>query len=126
MESLREQGEGVRLLLLHRRRVGVRFAPPPLLVQRFAGGGERLHEQSTHLGGQPPLDPDSAGAVRIHVQRPARVLESRLPGLGLVVHSSPAAHDPRDMLGRSGPAHRQQPRFGFRRGDARQLTDLGV
>ncbi len=47
---LREQGEGVRLLLLHRRWVGFRFLPPPLLVQRLPSGCERLHEQ----GARPP------------------------------------------------------------------------
>jgi hypothetical protein len=35
---LGEQGEGVRLLLLHRRLIGVRFLRFPLLVQRLASG----------------------------------------------------------------------------------------
>jgi len=46
--------------------------------------------------------------------------------LSYPVHSSPAAHDALDMVGRAGAPYRQQPFFGLRRGDAGQSADLGV
>ncbi len=121
-----QQRQRVRLLLLHRRRflghvrrAGGRIRGAPLLIQRLSRGGQRLHEQGADLRCQPPFDPHRAVAVRIHVQRPARVLQGRLPGLGLPVHSPPAPHNPLDMLGGARAAHRQQPRFGLWRRYAR-------
>jgi hypothetical protein len=60
------------------------------------------------------------------VQAPAGVLLGGLPGLGLAVDQPPTPHDPRDVLGRAGLPHREQALFRRRRGDARQLSDLGV
>ena len=129
--GLREQGEGVRLLLLHRRRsswnvcgAGVSGRGSSLLVERLPGGSQRLHEQGAHLRGQPALDPHRAVAIRIHVQGPARVLQGFLARLGLPVHPAPAADDPRHVLGRAGPAHAEELLFGFGSRDARQLAEL--
>jgi hypothetical protein len=124
--GLREQRQRVGLLLLQRRRVGLRRLLPPLLVQALAGRGQGLHEQRADLGRQPSADPHRPVLVRIHVQRPAGVLPGGLPGLGLAVHSPPAAHDPLDVLGGAGASHRQQAFLGLRRGHARELPDLGV
>jgi len=57
---LREQSEGVRLLLDHRRRVSVRLLLAPLLIQHLAGGGQRLHEQRADFRCQPPAEDDGA------------------------------------------------------------------
>jgi len=64
MESrLRQQRQRVRLLPLHRRRIGLRLQGSPALIQRLAGGSQRLHEQGADLRGQPPFDPHRAVAV---------------------------------------------------------------
>ncbi len=123
---LREQGEGIRLLLDHRRRVGFRLLIARLLIQRLARGRQRLHEQGTDLRGQPPPDDHRAVAVRIHLQGAAGMLPGRLSGLGLPVHLPPAAHDALDVLGGAGPAHRQQPLLRLGGRDAGQGADLGV
>jgi hypothetical protein len=114
------------LLLAHRRRVGGRLLLTALLMQRLARGGQRLHKQRTDFRCQPPAEDDGAVCVGIHVQRPARVLQGGLAGLGLSVHPAPAAHDSLDMVGGAGPSHRQQPFFGLGRGHAGQGPDLGV
>ena len=67
------------------------------------------HEQRAHLRRQPPADDHRAVLVRVHVERPARVLPRGLPGLGLPVHAPPAPHDPLDVRRRAGPSYRQQP-----------------
>jgi hypothetical protein len=123
---LREQRERVRLLLNHRRRVGVRLVLAPLLIQRLARGGQRLHEQRADFRCQPPTENDGAVCIGIHVQRPARVLQDGLAGLGLPVHPAPAADNQSDVLCRAGAPHRDQPLLGFGRGHASQLPDLGV
>ena len=99
---------------------------PGPLVQRLAGGVERLQEQRAHLRRQPPADHHHAVLVLIDVERPARVLALGLPRLGLAIHPPPAAHDALDVRGRAGAPHREQPLFGLRRGDAGQGADLGV
>jgi hypothetical protein len=104
---LGEHDQCVRLLLDHRRRVGLRLLSASLLIQGLAGGGERLHEQRAGLRCQPSSDNHRAVAVRIHVQGPARVLTSSLARFGLPVHPPPAADDALDVLSRAGPAHRQ-------------------
>ena len=72
--GLREQGQRIRLLLGHRRRVrrhvyraGARVLSVRLLIQALAGGGQRLHEQRADLRGQPPADSNGAVRVGIHV-----------------------------------------------------------
>jgi hypothetical protein len=123
---LREQRQGVRLLLDHRRRVAFRLFSASPLIQRLAGGSQRLHEQRADLRGQPPADTDGTVGVGIHVQRPAGVLQGSLPGLGLPVHSAPAAHEALDVLRCAGARRRQQPLFGLRGDHAGQLPDLRV
>ncbi len=124
--SLREQGQRVCLLLNHRRRVALRLPSASLLMEGLAGGGQRLHEQRADFRCEPPAEKVGAVRVRIHVQRPTRVLQGGLAGLCLPVHSPPAADDPLDVVSRAGAAHRQQPLLGFGRGHARQGPDLGV
>jgi hypothetical protein len=123
---LGQQPERIRLLLLQRRPVRLRRRLALTLVERLAGGGQGLEEQGADLRGQPAPDPHRAVLVRIDVEAPAGVLQRRLPGLGLAVHPPPASHDPRDVLGRAGAPHREQPVLGLGRGHARQLSDLGV
>jgi hypothetical protein len=74
----------------------------------------------------PTSDHHHAVGVLIDVQRPMPVPAHRLVRLGLAVHAAPAADDHLDMLRGPGPAHREQPFFGFRRGDPGQRTDLGI
>jgi len=70
-----QQGEGVRLLLLHRRSlrhgwghaVRARGSTAPLLVELLARRGEGLHEEGADFGRPPALDPDHTVIVLIHV-----------------------------------------------------------
>jgi hypothetical protein len=124
--GLGQQRERVGLLLLHRRLVGFRFLLALPLAERLSGGLQCLQEEGAHLRSQAPTDLHHAVFVWIHVQRPADVLASGVLRLGLGVHSPPTANDTLDMLGRTGPAHREQPLFGLGRGYTGQLADLGV
>jgi hypothetical protein len=60
------------------------------------------------------------------MQRAVGVSSGRVTLLGLAVHVTPAADDPLNVLGRTGPADRQQPFFCFRRGHTRELANLGI
>ena len=107
------------------KRVTARSARPRWYrVSRAAASA--FHEQGAHLGLQPALEHDGAVLVPVNVQRTARVPSLGLRGLGLAIHAAPAAHDPLDVGCRAGAAHPEQPRFGLRRGDASQGSNLGV
>ena len=54
------------------------------------------------------------------------MVTSRLLSLGLAVHPAPATHDPLDVFGGAGAAHRQQSLFRLGRCHTGQLTDLGI
>jgi len=128
--GLRHQGQGVGLLLARRRRLRLglgrlRRGPPPL-VERLARRVEGLHQQRAHLGLEPPAHDDHPVLVRIHLERPPGVARRGLLGFELPVHSPPRPHDALDVRGRAGLAHRQELRFGVRRGHARQGADLRV
>ena len=60
------------------------------------------------------------------MQRTALVLPCPFPCLGQPVHAPPAPHDALHVIGRARTAHRQQARFGLRRGYPSQRADLGV
>jgi hypothetical protein len=60
------------------------------------------------------------------VEGTAGVLPGGLVPRRLAVHASPAAYDALDVLGGAGATDRQQALLGFRRGDTRESTDLGV
>jgi hypothetical protein len=132
---LREQGEGIRLLLDHRGRfrgnvyrlgVPILGLHARLLIQALAGGGQRLHEQRPDLGRQPPSQSHHAVVILIHVQGAARVLPSRLTGLGLPVHAAPATDDALDVGGGARLGHGEQALFGFGGGHAGDRAGLGV
>ncbi|HEY7364228.1 MAG TPA: hypothetical protein VIE37_09005, partial [Methylomirabilota bacterium] len=129
--GLGQQRQRVSLLLGQRRhlrgnvhRAGVCVLRP--LIQHLARCRQRLPEQRPDFRLQPAPDDHHAVCVLIHVQGPALVPAGGLLGLGLAVHPPPAPHDPLDVLGGAGPADRQQPRLGLRRGHPGQGPDLGV
>ncbi len=112
---LRQQGQGVRLLLGHRGRFrgNVRrerfrgnVGRAPLLVERLTRRVQRLQEQRPDLRRQPPPEDHRAVLVRIHVQCPARVPPGGLPRFRLPVHTAPAPNDPLDVRGGAGSPHR--------------------
>ena len=131
---LGQQGQGVGLLLLHRRRsadrrsadVGGRDRARARWYSASRAASSALTSRAPDLRGQPAPDPHGAVVVLIHVQGPARVLPGGLAGLGLAVHPAPAAHDPLDVLGGAGAADLEQALFGLRRGDAGEGADLRV
>jgi len=120
--GFREQGEGVRLLLAHRRAVLHAELPANRLARRF----QRPHEQRPHFRRQPSPHHDHAVCGLIHMKRTALVLPGALTVLNNTIHAPPASHDALDVLGGAGAPHRQQPLFGFRRGHAGERAHLGV
>ncbi len=96
------------------------------LIESLPRRPERLHEHRPDLRRQPPAHDDHTVCVLIHVQRSAPVAVRRLPGLGLPVHAPPAAHDPLDVIRGAGLADGEQPRLGFRSGNAGQRADLRI
>ncbi len=60
------------------------------------------------------------------MQGPAYVPLCGLARFGSPVHAPPAPHDPLDVVGRAGAAHRQQTVLGLGCGDTGQGADLGV
>jgi len=124
---LRDEGQRVGLLLRHGGRfLGNVLVGPPVLIQRVAGRGQRLNKHGANLRREPPADDDHTVFVWIHMQRAAGVAPRRLPRFGLSIDPAPAAHDALDVLGGAGPADREQPLLGLRRGDARERPNLGV
>ncbi len=118
-----EQRQGVGLLLVHGRSVVPRRG---LAVDGRAGGVQRAQEQGAGLGRQAPPHDDGPVLVLVDVQRARRVLVSRVMGLCLPVHPTPAADDALDVLGGARARHREQALFGLGRGDARHRPHLGV
>jgi len=111
---LREQGQGIGLLLGHRGRFrgnvpGARGLLPPTgpLIQALAGRGQRLQEQRPHLGLEPPSEDHHAVLVVIHVQGAGRMPALRLSSLRPPIHAPPAAHDPLDVGRRARAAYPQ-------------------
>ena len=131
---LREQGQGIGLLLIGRRRfrgnvfgaVIERGPLPAPLIQALPSRGQGLLQQCPHLRLESSLQDHHAVLVLIHAQGAARVPVLRLPRLGPPIHAAPAAHDPLDVGGRPGASHPQQAHFGLRRGHAGQGADLGI
>ncbi len=131
---LREQGQGIGLLLGQRGRFRGNasrvccslISHPSPLVQGLAGRGQGLSQERADLRLKPPSDGDHALLVGTDVQGPAGVPARGLPSLGPPVNRPPAAHDALDVGGRTRAPHRQQASFRCRRGDAREGADLGV
>jgi hypothetical protein len=106
---LREQGERIRPLLRHgrrlrgrvRRMVGCSLAPA-LLVQRLAGCSQCVQEERADFRRQPSADDYRAVLVLVDVQRAACVLPLGLPRLGVPIDSPAAPHDPLDVGGGPG------------------------
>jgi hypothetical protein len=130
---LREQGQGIGLLLGHRGRFrgnvpGARglLLPAGPLIQALAGGGQGLHDQRSHLRLEPPSQDHHAVLVLRHVQGAGRVPMLRLPHFGPPIHAPPAAYDPLDVGRRARAPHPQQPGLRLRRGHAGEGADLGI
>jgi hypothetical protein len=104
--GLREQREGVGLLLLHRWRVSLGRLRAATLVYALPRRLQRLQEHGADLRGQPPTEPDRTVFVLIHVQGASSVVTSGFLSLGLTVHPAPAPHDPLHVVSRAGAAHR--------------------
>jgi hypothetical protein len=121
--GLGEERERVSLLLLHRRRIGLRRVSCSALIQRFPRCRQRLHEQSPGLRRQPSPDPHRAILVGVDVQHPG-VLAGCLTRLRLEIHPPPAAHQPGNVFGRTGAAGGEQTLLRLRRRHASQLADL--
>ena len=81
---------------------------------------------SAHFRLQLPPYHHHAVVVLVDGKRAAGVPLRGFPRLGLPVHLPPATHDPLDVVGRSGAAHRQQSLFGLRRGHAGQGANFGI
>jgi hypothetical protein len=108
----REQGERIRPLLRHRRRIRRRISQTvgacftsPLLVQRLSRRRQRAHEQGADFRRQPSPEHHRAVLVLVDVQRAARVLAFGLPGLCVPVDAPPAPHDALDVGSRAGASH---------------------
>jgi hypothetical protein len=95
-------------------------------LQGLAGRGQRPHEQRADLRLQPAPEHYGAVVILVDMQRSTRVPSRGLPRFSLAVHAAPTAYDPLHMGRRARASHPEQPRFGLRRRDARQGTDLGV
>ncbi len=132
--ALGEEDQRVRLLLGHGRRFrgnvrrgnGGRVRAARSLVQGLAPPGERLYQHRTRLGRQPPPNDDHTVYVLIHVQSATLVAMRGLARFGQLIDTPPPADDTLDVAGRAGPAHREQPLLGLRRGDTRERPYLGI
>ena len=129
---LREQRQGVGLLLIHsgrfRGNVHRRIVecPAGLFVQGLARGSQGLQKQHAGLWCQLPSDGHHAVIALINLQPAAHVTLPVLGHLGLAVHPAPAAHDALDVLGGAGAPDGEQPLLGLGRGHAAQRADLEI
>ena len=124
-----DESQRVRLLLRHGGRfcgnvVALRRACA--LIQRLAGGGQRVPEHRADLRCQPSADDHHAVFVLIHMEPAAPVAPSALPSLGDAVHPAPATDDALDVLGGPGAADREQALLGLGSGHARQRPNFRV
>jgi hypothetical protein len=104
----------------------ISVSPARPLIQGLPRGRQRLDEQRTHFRLEPPPDDHHAVCVRIEAKPSAPMPLRGLPRLGLPVDAPPAADDPLDMGRRARAPDAEEPRFGLRRGHAREGPDLGV
>jgi hypothetical protein len=124
---LRDERQGVRPLLLHRRDVLRRVRRRAvLLVQRLARRFECPEEQGAHLRCQPPADHHHTVVVVRDMEGAALVLPCTRVRFGLPVHVPPAAHDALDVNGGAGAGNPQELLFRLRRRHAGQGPYLGI
>ena len=120
--SLSDQYQSVRLLLSERARFrgsvhGVERGGLGLLD--IARRLQRLHEHRASFGLQPPAHHYRAVYILIHMECSMVVAALGFLGLGLAIHTTPAADDALHVLGGARTPHREQPLFRLRRGHAR-------